>query len=133
MKAIFKYVSDDGLEFFNKKECLFHEEKYKQAKAIIDKLKPIPDTLEFKNGGFFIPQDMIKVLEVRKEFLEFIQLNYTQHQLIQDTIDNPLTTHLSWASHIIDETVPYTIYSLWGRFTCINNKGEEWGSSYYAN
>lgn len=121
------YVSEDGEEFANKQLCLAHEQMYIKAKSILDKLPPTSDTEDFINGLTFVQHDIEQVYKVRNEFLYFIKGQYTNFKWIQETI------HLSWADRIIAEAVPNSIYQLWVRFTCINNKGEEWGSSYYAN
>ena len=61
MKLIIKYVAENGLEFFTKKECIKQDNLIIQVDDIMKQILPITNDIDFRNGEYFIQQNSLKV------------------------------------------------------------------------
>lgn len=131
MKEIIKYLSDDGLEFKVKAECMTHEANVLIMNDIISELPVRPDGCGFSTGDGYVQHDRELFDRVKIALLEFYK-RYTTHKWIQETIDDPLNIDPSWAGRILGETAPNIIYKSWYRFMCTGKNLKEFGQPYYA-
>lgn len=131
MKTITKYIANDNVEFLNENNCINHERNIEIADYIMTKLPSKPDTCDFSNGHGYIQHNATTLLQVRNEFLEFFK-RYSDHELIQNTIDKGFESHSSWAGRVIDDYGYHSISKHWYRFRCIDSDLREWGQPYYC-
>ena len=131
MEIITKYKAFDGSEFTDKTNCMQHEENCAIVEKIMRCIDLAPQDCDFANGGGYLQHDKNALLKVRNEFLEFCK-RYTSHKWVQETIDKGWDAHSSYAARVIDECAPRSISKHWYRFSCIDDKGREWGQPYYA-
>ena len=131
METITKYKADDGVEFFDKLDCIRHEEECVTAESIMSVLQPRQNDSDFDSDGY-IQHDEATLLSVRNEYLEYCK-RYTDHRWIQDTINGGFGIDTSYVARILDESVaPRSVSRLWWRFGCIDKQFREWQQPYYV-
>lgn len=132
MKAITKYVANNGKEFSTEKEAIEQDALIVQVDGIMSKLSPIPvrNDCDFSNGHFFIPQDSDIVKEVKREILTLIKV-YINHKWIEQTLVDE-AVHSSYVSRLVSEynNLSPLAYA-WYRLANIDNECREWGQGYF--
>ena len=126
MKVITKYVANDNVEFLNELDCIRHEHNILAVEKIMSQLPEKPDSCDFSNGHGYIQHNEIDLLNVRNEFLEFLNKNkpgtnkkdFNYYFLMMGSI-NSVLKYKSIGNHVY-------------RFQCIDGQFREWGQPYYA-
>lgn len=133
MKAITKYLAEDGSEHATEDKAKERELLCAEVAEIMASLQPIPKLTGcgFENGGGYIQHYPSKIDPARRAILKAAQ-RYTDHKWLQQTIDKPGEVHPSYAGRIIGECCPAPLYQAWHRFECMDKSLREWGQPYYA-
>lgn len=131
MKAITKYVSDDGREFTDEAKCVAYEVLCAKVAAIMSKLDPIPDlpSCGFANGGGYLQHDPVIAAEARIALLVLAN-EVMPHRWFAETIANP-DADSSWASRMIGEMSEPCLWKAWSRFGCMTKGFREYGQPYF--
>ena len=131
MKLIIKYVAENGLEFFTKKECIKQDNLIIQVEDIMKQILPVTNNIDFDNGEYFIQQNLLKVKKVKFEILTLVK-QYVDHHWIEQTL-NDEKIYSSYVARLISEyTELQPLYLAWNRISNIDNFGREWGQQYYV-
>lgn len=131
MKAITKYVSNDGREFMDEQSCLKHEALKLRIKEIISQLYDIPDNTGFSNGSGYVQQNKYVVEKVKNEIIDLIKENSNDKEY-QKTIELHRNSkpRLGWISYCLSDNSPFN--NCWHRLMCMDDDFKEWGQPYFA-
>jgi len=134
MQIITKYQAFDGREFFYADECRKYENFAERVSLLMKPLGELPDlpACGFANGGGYVQHDGDTFLKVRNALLEIAKEQIT-HTWLQESIDNGMDVHSSYAGHIISGYGNRYLSSAWHRIACTDNQFREWGQPYYAD
>ena len=134
MKKIIKWKSIDGKEFYSKVECSEYEVLINLVKKVIEPLgsKPEITGCGFENGKGYLQHTREKIEKVTRDLLRLIE-NEIDHELIKQTIENPIEKHISWAASLVSgyskfDPVSKGLY----RLQCVDEYFREWGQPYFA-
>lgn len=116
-----KFKAFTGRLFDSEDECKKYESLINKINKIMNNLNPIPDDIEFQNGGGYIKQDKDKVKNAKREILEIGRKLYKTPDL-----------SFGWMSRYADDSSNIELYTAWGRLSNIDIQYREWGQGYYA-
>jgi hypothetical protein len=135
MKAIQKFKADDGAEFATMAACVAHEALCAEVAEIMATLPARPDNdgCRFSNGHGYLQHDVKNLERARVSILKVGQRFITDPPWLQQTIDDPVGCHPSWAARLIGDACPRPVEAAWYRFQCVDKQHREWGQPYYAN
>lgn len=125
MKAITRYLSDDGSTFNIEADCI----KYERLSKKVDKLmkglgKEVEDEgCEFGNGGWYVQHDK----QIVKKAKENIVILAKKELKIEENYKFG-----SFIGRYIDDSGVNCIKNAYSRLQCIDIKGREWGQPYFA-
>lgn len=133
MKTVSRYVSDDGVEFKQKEDCI----EYERIAAIVDgiesKLIGCPDDIGFANGQGYVQQDSDAVKQFESEMVQLLSA-VTNDEGIQKAAD--VNIFSGWCMRYCSDSgkpILRKIYSAAIRLTKISKDLREYGQPYYAN
>lgn len=135
MKAITKFVANDGSEHLTESAARERELLCAEVAEIVGLLLPRPEAsgCDFENGRMgYIQQDPATVSRVRLSLLKLAQ-RFSDFRWLQEAIDGGDKVHPSYPGRIIDECCPRPVSQAWYRFMCIDNDAREWGQPYYRD
>lgn len=133
MKTIARFVADDGREFKTAEACGEYESQCREIADLADTLmlKPRPEGTDFANGGGFIPQSPVQMMEFKRGLVEIAKRLYPEtevfrHEPVEDT--HPMSS----AGRALSDGHHKPLYSAWYRLMCTDEQGREWGQPYFA-
>lgn len=135
MKAITKYVADDGVEFIDEAKCREHDALIVEVAEV---MRPLGerykhgDTCDYENGAGYVQHTTAAVADVRGRLLHIAQ-RFTDHKWIRQTLEKGSDAHASWAGAAIGESCPLPLREAWWRISTMDKQGREWGQPYYAD
>lgn len=137
MKAIQKFVADDGTEFLTEHDARKHEELCQEVWSLMQRLRPVPESCDFSNGAGFVQQVPADVLSVQAG-LARIAKRYFKRDDVYDrhfdyTINALKPTGHTFVGRLIDDGCPRPVSRAWHRIMCISEDFREWGQPYYAS
>jgi hypothetical protein len=132
MKAVTKYIADDGLEFSEERACVSYEALCLEVAEIMGRLAPRPNlpSCSFENGAGYIQHDPKVAREAKVAILK-IANGIFPHKWFDQSIEDA-TVDSSWAGRLISEFSQKCVYKAWDRFQCMDKQFREFGQPYFA-
>jgi hypothetical protein len=132
MKAITKFVSDDGLEFTDEGKCVSYEALCKEVSEVMSKLSPRPilPGCGFENGDGYIQHDPEAALAAKVAILKIANGIFPHKWFDQSMADDRVDP--SWAGRLIGDFWQKCLYQAWQRFQCMDKQFREYGQPYFA-
>lgn len=118
---ITKFQASDGRQFNTETECQLYEDQVLYLKRIIAFMGESVGDCEFQNGEGYIQHDIEKIKQARKEFT--ILANHK----------HGTSYGFGFIGRVLDDSGDDLFYSAWGRLSCVDANGREWGQAFYAN
>lgn len=132
MKKITKYIANNGREFLTENEALKEDELIRRTEIIMKGLNRTPDDVQFKNGYYFIQQDIEKV-DIRRRMLLMLMKEFINHKWIDQSLENKnCHPSSSWIQRLLSDYDNQPLLSAWNRIVNIDKLGREWGQPFYA-
>lgn len=135
MKAIIKYVADDGSEHLTTEACLKRDDLCTAIRGILAALPPRPnnDSCRFENGGGYIQHDA-HTFEAFKSALLDLTAPFVAGELGDEWVEDTRRgkRHPSWLARLVSDTSIRPLYDAWHRILCTDDLLREWGQGYYA-
>jgi len=130
MKIVTRFISDDGTEHHNETSCLKHDLLIVWVEKEMTQLGEKLNDANFQAGDGYIQHSVRTVLNVRASICKKAQ-EYSDHHWLQSTIDKGFGVDVGWAGRIISE-IGGPLYKAWGRISCIDCYGREWGQMFFC-
>ncbi len=126
MKAIIKYLADDGTEWTNEQSCQSRDALVRNIQTISMILPARPDAISFTNGEGFIQHDEDHVQRYRNALLD----QMPNEKWVQETREGK--RHVSHLARILSDGPASPLTRAWFRLMDIDDKFREWGQPYFA-
>lgn len=137
MKAIQKFLADDGTEFATEQDAIKHEDLCLEVRQLMQRLRPVPDGCDFSNGSGFVQQVPADVLSVQAGLariaMRYFKDDATYRRHFDYTINALKPTGYTFVGRLIDDGCPRPVSRAWHRIMCTSDDFREWGQPYYAN
>lgn len=134
MKAITKFVANDGREFNTESEAVAHESCLARVQAAMADWPADPDDgtgcCYFANGGGYIQLSESLVIGARNRLLDIIA-ETIDHKWVAQSRSDPSVDY-SWVGRLLDD-YGHCARSAWYRIGCVDSQWRWWGQPYYRN
>jgi hypothetical protein len=134
MRAITKFVTNDGREFNAESEALAHESCLARVQEAMADWPPDPDAgtsrCDFANGRGYIQLSESLVIGVRDRLLDIIA-ETIDHKWVAQSRSDP-SVDCSWVGRLLDD-YRHCAGRAWYQLACVDSRWRWWGQPYYRN